>query len=461
MSRTQHIDNDDAFFDFDSYEPLQPLSLLEESARGTQTPRISTGSPSSTPLYIQDDPPSNTMSNATQSDVKGKRVSYSALSEPMSIPLAGSIDPEDDFFASLAGQSSTSTTSFILPVSQCAIPQDSFGIMEVPRDEQSTGPDTIGGGKGKGRELPPTLPPLSFSPTEFSYASSDWPAGPSSYSSSYASAGDVEPRSLSSPLAEQHPPITPDTPASPAPIPLSRRRTTSNISKYSRHSISTPTLSKVKVKFAGSKAASGTLARKLLFRKSPPTSPRPASANFEQNDVHGSSLSPALADLGYVGQNSCLIPWSREIKSRSPLASPVVETNSVWGVVDSPPTGRLPRLVDPLPMRTKGRSYSSPLPFQTSAFDIVPLAPADLCEPPPPVLTNHFDEYLPHELKLQVLTALVDLHIIEHEKRLRDGKWTVLKASSSKSKWVGKERGFRELFKLSRVGITSNLQVLG
>ena len=83
----------------------------------------------------------------------------------------------------------------------------------------------------------------------------------------------------------------------------------------------------------------------------------------------------------------------------------------------------------------------------------MPLAPTDIFEPLPVVLPDYFDHYLPHEIKLHILSALVELHVAEHEKKVRHGKWTALKASSHKHKWVGADKGIRELFKFSRVSM--------
>ena len=101
----------------------------------------------------------------------------------------------------------------------------------------------------------------------------------------------------------------------------------------------------------------------------------------------------------------------------------------------------------------KGRSYSNPFPLST-AFEPIPPITTPVYTPAPIVLPRkHFDELLPHELQLHILVCLVDLHEEEHARRERDGKWTVLKASSSKNKWVGREQGVRELVRLSRVSI--------
>ncbi|KAG5219624.1 F-box/LRR-repeat protein [Salix suchowensis] len=66
-------------------------------------------------------------------------------------------------------------------------------------------------------------------------------------------------------------------------------------------------------------------------------------------------------------------------------------------------------------------------------------------------LGNYFDEALPRELKLCIFQALVHLHEEDYSRAVRDGTWSMMKASSSKGRWVGRERGARELVKLSRV----------
>jgi F-box/leucine-rich repeat protein 2/20 len=97
----------------------------------------------------------------------------------------------------------------------------------------------------------------------------------------------------------------------------------------------------------------------------------------------------------------------------------------------------------------KGRSYSSPLP--QSAFDIIPHGNSDTFAPVPLVLQNLFDGALPRELRLQVFSALISLHEDEFQMWKSSGRWTTSKASSSKYRWVGRDRGMRELVKLSRV----------
>ncbi|KAI0347979.1 RNI-like protein [Trametopsis cervina] len=280
------------------------------------------------------------------------------------------------------------------------------------------------------------------------YGSVDWPsaAGPSSYGSGHipSSSEGFSPVSISAALeASMSTPTSPEMPSLVA-SDAHRRRT---VSGTSRRSLSVPTIPRMKVKFTGikgPKGPSGTLARKLLFRKSPPTSPQPRVINLQETATNSAMLS----DIGFLGTGNCLSPWSR-----SPPATPFVETNSVWGVVDSRPMNKDLSLSTSLPIRTKGRSYSSPLPFpSTSIFDIVPLDAVDIFGSLPAAEPAYFDEHLPREVKLLIFTALLDSHEAEFEKRVQDSsRWTALKAASSRSKWVGREKGFRELVKLSRV----------
>jgi F-box/leucine-rich repeat protein 2/20 len=111
-------------------------------------------------------------------------------------------------------------------------------------------------------------------------------------------------------------------------------------------------------------------------------------------------------------------------------------------------------------LKGKGRSYSCPFP--QSVLDIVPHGNSDIFVPVPVALRNIFDGALPRELKLQVFSALVALYEAEFQRWKESGQWTVLRASSSKYRWVGRDRGMRELVKLSRVSpipsVLHNLQ---
>lgn len=125
------------------------------------------------------------------------------------------------------------------------------------------------------------------------------------------------------------------------------------------------------------------------------------------------------------------------------------------------PNDVLPRVqLDGLPgapsdqifQRTKGRSNSLPEPL--SALDYIPTSSLDIYEPIPLVIKNYFDDELPRELRLRVFRSLLDLHELDFQRLVTSGKWSMSKASSSRGQWVGKAKGIRELFKLSRVNGT-------
>lgn len=75
-----------------------------------------------------------------------------------------------------------------------------------------------------------------------------------------------------------------------------------------------------------------------------------------------------------------------------------------------------------------------------------------------------FDELLPREVKLTIFAWVVWIHEIDHESLVNAGpegittktrsgsvKWTAQKAGMGRNKWVGRDRGVRELIKLGRV----------
>jgi hypothetical protein len=49
--------------------------------------------------------------------------------------------------------------------------------------------------------------------------------------------------------------------------------------------------------------------------------------------------------------------------------------------------------------------------------------------------------------------SLVTLHEAEHDHAVKEGDWTVMRAS--KNRWVGKDKAIRELVKFSRVSRVS------
>ncbi|KAJ6519425.1 hypothetical protein C8R45DRAFT_885911 [Mycena sanguinolenta] len=280
----------------------------------------------------------------------------------------------------------------------CPSPIDS--IEQPSTSMEHDGSESTGKGKGKGKEKeqPPTLPPLTFSPTEFGYAHTNWPspvtvdaAGPSSYGPS--SYGSLAPLDLISPPAL--PPPVHSTPPSPVRAVCRRR---------SLPSFATTPNTKPKFRLR----APSTVARRLLFRKyDGDTCPTPPSSPTDGRDLE-------------LGAGTCWAPWRNDYA----LALEYQDQD-------------MPGL--------KGR------PFPISALDLIPSINGDVFNPIPLFVPNYFDDILPRELRVSIFLALVVVHEADHTRALRDGQWTVAKASSSKNKWVGRDKALRELVRFSRV----------
>ncbi|CAL1694406.1 unnamed protein product [Somion occarium] len=441
MSFTHDIDNDEGLFPFDAYEPLKVVSLLKDTSRESRIDSVSSCRDHITALhpdpnrmsdYYQDHPSSGSMQEVAIPDPKGKGISHP--SEPMPIITRAVLDNELDLFAMSFG-SAGSSSRVVDPALALSFytPQMEDFHSEIVELDDNDEPMSSSSSKGKARELPPSIPPLSFTPTEFSYGSPEWPSitGSSSYGSNYSGAAEPEP---SSAISSSDTGVLGSPPSSPVQVEvphcsLLRAHSLSNLSTRSRRSLSNVSISKVKLKLGAS----------------PPSSPLSTSPDID----HDTTTEVILANSQMLEQRGGFLRWTKDPRPRTPLASPVVETDAVWGTLHTVP--RSPRPNDPYPLRTKGRSYSSPLPLPPSVFDIVPLAPADIFAPPPIITPCYFDHWLPRELKLQVFRTLVQLHEAEHEKRLTNGKWTAIKAGSSRNRWTGREKGLRELFKMSRV----------
>ncbi|EGO31074.1 hypothetical protein SERLADRAFT_345287 [Serpula lacrymans var. lacrymans S7.9] len=310
--------------------------------------------------------------------------------------------------------------------------------------------------KGKDKELPPSLPPLSFTPAELGYGTIDWPSpepvspnpGPSSYGSGHTSLLSTAQSpfpSIQSPDAhpDSRPGVTEDSRILTR-MP-SRRRSLSSLSVQSTRSLAARSMSRIKTKFNGPRSP-GSFARKLFSKA------RPESASTSPVEIGpsvGLTADPNLGDLAIVGQGSCFLPWRTDYKRSTPLP-PYLSVNAD-GVLstDNALLYHPPQYPDGANLKGKGRSYSSPFP--TSVLDIVPAVPDETFVPLPIVVHNSFDETLPRELKLHILSFVVSLYHEDHERKKSTGSWTANKASSSKNKWVGRDRGMRELVKLSRV----------
>lgn len=175
--------------------------------------------------------------------------------------------------------------------------------------------------------------------------------------------------------------------------------------------------------------------------------------------------SPAVvqvpADLDAVDAGGCLAPWKRDFRSRvkskasfSYLALDRVGGGSTPALPNQYPIYSATRsAIEDRTRKANGRSYSDPFPL-SCAFDVVSLNASDAFVPitvinPP----NLFDGILPREIRLRIFGFLVKIHEEDHARKVDERRWTANKAS--KQKWVGRDRGVRELIRLRRVSMRS------
>lgn len=325
-----------------------------------------------------------------------------------------------------------------------ALVQDLYDNSQVPFSSSSASP------KGKEKDIPPSLPPLSFSDMSINYDQTPW-ASLGSISSMPYSYGltPSPPQDTVTSISPEETHITRSfnsatsaestcADASTSHIP-SRRRSLSNL----KHTppLASLTMSKIKVKLGPSTTTQSNLARKLLYGKWGDTAPNSAaSSETTLLTVVRDAPAPILPTL-----DPSVAPW---------YAAPL--QYDLDNVV--PPTFVRPRAgTEPSPklrssrmtLKAKGRSKSSPLPF--SALDYVPTTPADIFRPIPLFRRNYIDQILPKELQIHIFKCFIHLFEEDHLRMVTEGRWTISKAISSRHQFVGKNRGIRELFKLARV----------
>ncbi|KAG9313973.1 hypothetical protein JVU11DRAFT_4748 [Chiua virens] len=282
--------------------------------------------------------------------------------------------------------------------------------------------------KGKAKEPPPTLPPLSLSPSGLGYNIDDWSstAGPSSYRSTCPSLRTASSSHSPSSLIESNV-VQVDDPPALTKVP-SRTRSLSNLSVHS----TTPSMTKIRIKLAASSKAPVNLARRLLSRN--------------KADAAGPAVSGLADDLADTLQNdlmtaeagNCHFPWQTKDITRTSSPRPGVEHDRPVAALDIAATW-----------------YPDNHRLDGPAVDL-----DDIIVPVPLHARNLFDEMLPRELRLRVFSALISLHEADCERLKSGSKWTVLVASASKNRWTGRNRAMRELVKLSRVGIITYCSVI-
>ncbi|KAG0707594.1 hypothetical protein DFH29DRAFT_995020 [Suillus ampliporus] len=468
MEQAFCVDNEDALFCFDPYElgsspgdqgpfPSYPLCYLPTSTPDHKADVLSnpdiiqrnrsmeaSGQHDSEPSGIlgKGKSPSLPMPIPAAASSRDSSVTSPALPSTIESPLEGPSSSSRLPFFSITGENNTISVS---PdkISVLGLEDRDIQLAESSSNDHCTFMNASLPGKGKAKDLAHTLPPLLFSTSDLEYRTIDWPsanfgsptAGPSSYGSTHTS-----PPRASSSLSysgsqapenriQQQPGLT--------RVP-SRRRSLSNLSIRSTRSLAARSMSRIKVKLGSSSKSPGNLARRLLFKNK-----GSAAATSVDLNTAGSVSDPFLGDLITVEQSNCLTSWkSPNFQPCSDLEFPSdTRTHVVQSSIDGPESLSS--------IKGKGRSYSSPLP--PSVFDVIPHGNSDVFVPVPLALRNLFDEALPRELKLQVFSALISLHEGEFQRWKSSGRWTASRASSSKYRWVGRDRGMRELVKLSRV----------
>lgn len=477
MNSTDEIDNEDVFH-------LDTMNT-SEAADGLQVFSSRHNYPHPTPIQVQD--PQYNMSeiedlatyrhNALDLDVKGKGVSQPMLIRRSTNPTnqhdsfalslesgfsSGASLPLDSSLPILSPSSFASSSADVFSIQTPNSPLDRGSVFihdsapfhdrsniqdqpELPTDEK---------GKGKATEYtsstPPVLPPLQFSPTLST--GEEWPPfmrtstpGPSSYTSAFSipygspthiPSPDSRSPETSSPLNDEFLPVVRRMP--------SRRRSFSNLSIHSTPSVA------ARVKFRFQTRSPSNIARKLLFRKRAGTLDTPSGSTTPScGEVDADSPgSPSVA------QDSRFPPGYVDMKDIADVDStvPPLDISNFASLYEEPvyPMGRP---TDAAILKGKGRSYSSPFPLTTSPFDIISSPELNVFSPIRVEVRDLFDEVLPREIQLQIFAALLALHEANFCRMSAGGSWTALKAASLKNKWVGRDKGVRELIKLGRVGI--------
>ena len=298
--------------------------------------------------------------------------------------------------------------------------------------------------KGKATDTPPILPPLTFPPMTFDICPSPSlisEPGPSSY-------GSLHPQHIEHESLSYIPPVLRNTTTHGAahilPSASPRRRSFSN--PPFRHLERLISASRDIEASRGLNDRSHKLPSDRRQTRSVPSSP-------------GVEVQVPVG-LDDVDASNCLAPWKRDFRSRSKSKA----GSFSYLVLDRINGGSTPALPDYYPIysatrsaiedrtrRANGRSYSDPYPLPY-AFDMVSpdtsdaFVPVTVINPP-----NLFDGILPREIRLRIFGFLVKTYEEDHARKVYEGRWTANKAS--KHKWVGRDRGIRELIRLRRVSM--------
>jgi F-box/leucine-rich repeat protein 2/20 len=422
MSTTHDIDNNDALFQFDPFDP--PQSLLVPSS--PQLPFTLGMSPSRSPLTMS----AHVVSLPSDVDNIGPTaVNSKGKARTMPVPIRQSTIARDLFEISSQTLSSpmsydSSSSVMICSPSTSHFSSDSNSLLRhqysfLTEDmEQSHSLNSVSEsytGKGKEKAPFPMLPPLTFSNIDF--YDEDIPLTPGPYDDGTSPTINDQGFPPSSAISVADIPIS-----SPSPIHLSESGVPLSNAPVSRcqtnvsHQVPPPSV--------GSHSAAV------------------ASATFETPGAP-SNLSRQLLETfdKQDNENSVAIDYNFDLQlNPSELGNHL----PAWYATTTLDAKNSRDLFKP-----KGRSRSSPYPI--SVLDIIPDASTDIFQPLPIVIPNYFDLVLPKELRLHILRALVDLHQDDYQRSILQRRFTMARATSSRGRWVGRDKGIRELFKFSRV----------
>ncbi|KAF9531873.1 hypothetical protein CPB83DRAFT_785597 [Crepidotus variabilis] len=451
MAHSRSIDNDDALFQFDPFDPRQSFVVLsstqpfnfEAVGYGADTMSSHGGPPTSEEL-VMDLKLENNPTHGSVAKGKAKTMPMVIRSSPIlhdnfefapaNLPSPSSFGVYGSSLMAFSPSTSNLSSEFENTFRHRGIPTESMEELGSSVIEPSF--STSYPGKGKQREDFPLLPPLNFSAMDLDY-NPDLPPtpGPSSYGTLASPATTNRYLIPSNIITERNPsthsPLSSRSPgASPAVLrpPVLRCRSLTNLSHQLPPTLgSAPTTITIQSSFGPSNSPSN-ISRQLL-----------EILDKKDNDISHNSLSPTILEPATFISKSDLHAIQREPGSCPPA----------WYTVNKPVDLSI---LPPTPSRTlrhKGRSQSSPYP--ASALDFVPVTSTDIFQPLHVVTLNYFDLILPKELRLYILCYLVELHEDDYQRCIEEGRLTMAKAASSRNRWFGRDKGVRELFRLGRV----------
>jgi hypothetical protein len=419
------------------FEPGLPIANLGPRSRQTATM-------SSTPIWTASAPStslesSSSVIQASSSASKNSAVPSVGRDKGKSVlrsrPIKATtrLDDDDDLFGMSPVNSSfdehmNKQSSSHLLTSTALEDLDLFETPSSSRLDHHAGSRSIDKAKAREEGLP-----MVQTPMEVKYGRVDWPspgspvfAGPSSYGSILASIVDNQHHST-----YHHPSVAfPTQTDSPGPSTPSSRRP-SRVRSMSDASIRSTRIiaSRIKVKLSPSKIPS-MLTKKLLSKK---------------RDVGGEDVIDGLPPS----------PPANPLLNTELVTASSSQTRLVFdltsGLPASPAAIQIRPSRDAYLLRSRGRANTSPYPLTSAMLDVVPPSTADLLLPIEVKPSSLFEALLPHELKIQVLHALVGVIQAEHDTVVAGGTWTALKAASSRFRWVGTDKAVRMLIKLGRV----------